>query len=197
VLVDPANLTTNGKYDDSEMEVLLYDFKADLNEYLARAGSGVAVRTLEELIRFNEENKDREMPYFGQELFIRAQAKGPLTTPAYQNALAKNHRMSRKEGIDAVMDKNRLDALLAPTNGPAWTTDLLNGDHFTGGSSQPAAVSGYPSITVPAGFDRGLPVGISFFGRAWSEGVLLRIAYAFEQITKARRKPEFLATFSA
>jgi amidase len=196
VIVDPANLATSGKYDDSEMEVLLYDFKADLNAYFAQAGTGAAVKTLEELIQFNDAHKDQEMPFFGQELFLRAQAKGPLTSQAYKNALAKNHRMSRVEGIDATMGKYRLDALLAPTNGPAWTTDLLNGDHFTGGSSQPAAVSGYPSITVPAGFDRGLPVGISFFGRAWTEGILIRIAYAFEQATRARKKPEFLPTAS-
>jgi amidase len=193
VVVDPTNLKTSGKYDESEMEVLLYDFKSDLNAYLAKAGPGAAVRTLQELIQFNDQHKEREMPYFGQELFLQAQAKGPLTDRAYQNALAKNHRLSRREGIDAVMDQHRLDAILAPTNGPAWTTDLINGDHFVGGSSSPAAVSGYPSITVPAGFVFGLPVGVSFFGRAWSEGVLLRIAYAFEQATKVRKKPEFLA----
>jgi amidase len=134
------------------------------------------------------------MPYFGQELFLRAQEKGPLTTPAYREALEKNRRLSRAEGIDAVMDQHKLDALVAPTGGPAWTTDLVNGDHFTGGSSTPAAVAGYPNVNVPAGEVFGLPVGISFMGRAWSEATLLRLAYAFEQATHHRRAPRFLPT---
>jgi amidase len=134
------------------------------------------------------------MPYFGQELFLRAEEKGPLTTPAYREALEKNQRLSRTEGIDAVMDQHRLDALVAPTGGPAWTTDLVNGDHFSGGSSTAAAVAGYPNINVPAGEVYGLPVGISFFGRAWSEPTLLKLAFAFEQATKFRRPPRFLPT---
>jgi amidase len=134
------------------------------------------------------------MPFFGQELFLKAQDKGPLTTPAYIEALEKCRRLSRAEGIDAVMDQHKLDALVAPTGGPAWTTDLVNGDHFTGGSSTVAAVAGYPSVTVPAGFIFGLPVGISFFGRAWSEATLVKIAYAFEQATRHRKAPRFLPT---
>src|SRR5947209_15047605 len=168
-VIDPADIPTNGKFDDSELEVLLYEFKADLNSYLAALGPRAPVKSLKEIIDFNEQYKDREMPYFGQDLFTKAQAKGPLTDKAYRDALTKNHRMSRKEGIDFVMDKNRLDALIAPTGGPAWTTDWINGDHFTGGYSTASAVAGYPHITVPAGYVRGLPVGISFFGRVWSE----------------------------
>src|SRR5205814_5482924 len=130
----------------------------------------------------------------GQELFLRAQDKGPLTTAAYREALEKNRRLARAEGIDAVMDQHKLDALVAPTGGPAWTTDLVNGDHFTGGSSTPAAVAGYPNVNVPAGFSHGLPIGISFFGRAYSEPVLIRIAYAYEQASKHRRGPTFIPT---
>jgi amidase len=193
-IIDPADIPTNGKFDDSEMEVLLFEFKADLNAYLAGLGPGAPVRTLKDIIEFNEKNRDREMPYFGQELMIRAEAKGPLTDKAYLAALSKNRKLSRKEGIDAVMDKFKLDALVAPTGGPAWPTDLLNGDHFTGGSSTAAAVAGYPNINVPGGYVFGLPVGISFFGRAYAEPTLIRLAYAFEQATKHRRSPKFLAT---
>src|SRR5438876_4412717 len=193
-VVDPANIPTQGKFDDTELEVLLYEFKADLNSYLASLGSRAPVKSLKEIIDFNEQHRDREMPYFGQDLFIKAQAKGPLTDKAYRDALVKNHRMSRKVGIDFVMDKNKLDALIAPTGGPAWTTDWINGDHFTGGYSTASAVAGYPHITVPAGYVRGLPVGISFFGRAWSEPTLIKLAFAFEQATKARRAPQFLTT---
>jgi amidase len=149
---------------------------------------------LKEIIDFNEQFRDREMPFFGQDLLIKAQAKGPLTEKAYKDALAKDLRMSRKEGIDLVMDKNRLDALIAPTGGPPWPTDWVNGDHFTGGYSTASAVAGYPHVTVPAGYLFGLPVGISFFGRAWSEPTLIKFAYVFEQATKARRAPEFLPT---
>ncbi|HKP73673.1 MAG TPA: amidase [Pyrinomonadaceae bacterium] len=193
VIVDPADLPTHGKFDDSEFEVLLYEFKADLNKYLAERGGG-APRSLKELIDFNERNRDREMPYFGQEIFIKAQEKGALNSKPYLAALAKNHRMSRAEGIDAVMTKNKLDALIAPTGGPPWTTDLVNGDHFSGGSSTPAAVAGYPNINVPAGYVYGLPVGISFFGRAYSEPTLIKLAYAYEQATKHRRPPTFMDT---
>ncbi len=190
-IVDPADIATSGKFDDSEFEVLLYEFKADLNAYLAGLGPNVPVRSLKDLIDFNERNKEKEMPYFGQEIFIKAQEKGPLTSKAYKLALAKNHRLSRTEGIDATLGKHRLDAIIAPTGGPAWPTDLINGDHFGGGSSSAAAVAGYPNITVPAGYVYGLPVGISFFGAAYSEPVLLRLAYAFEQATKLRRAPQF------
>ena len=193
-IVDPADMATTGKYDDSELEVLLYEFKTDLNKYLAGLSPNVKVRTLADLIRFNEENRDREMPFFGQELFERAQKKGPLTGAAYKKALAKNHKMSRAEGIDATLKKHKLDAMIAPTGGPVWPTDLVNGDHFTGGYSTASAVAGYPHITVPAGFAFGLPVGLSFFAGAWSEPTLIKFAYAFEQATKARRKPAFLAT---
>ncbi|HZH30309.1 MAG TPA: amidase, partial [Pyrinomonadaceae bacterium] len=192
-IIDPADLPSHGKYDDSEFEVLLYEFKADLNKYLAGRGAGVP-RSLKELIDFNERNREREMPYFGQEIFLKAQAKGALTDKAYLAALAKNHRLSRAEGIDAAMTRHRLDAIIAPTGGPPWTTDLVNGDHFSGGSSTPAAVAGYPNISVPAGYVYGLPVGISFFGRAYSEPVLIRLAYAFEQATRHRRPPQFKNT---
>src|SRR5258705_12385238 len=194
VVVGPADIPTQGKFDDSELEVLLYEFKAGLNSYLSSLGPTAPVKTLKEIIAFNEQYRDREMPYFGQDLFIKAQAKGPLTDKAYRDALAKDQRMSRKEGLDLVMDKNKLDAVIAPTGGPAWPTDWINGDHFTGGYSTTSAVAGYPHVTVPAAYVSGLPVGLSFFGRAWSEPVLIKFAYAYEQATKARRAPQFLAT---
>jgi len=192
VIVDPANIATAGKFDDSEYDVLLYEFKADLNAYLASLGPKAPVRTLQDIIAFNEAHKDQEMPWFGQEIMIQAQAKGPLTEKKYRDELAKNLRLSRTEGIDATMNKHRLDAIIAPTGSPAWPTDLINGDHFTGGSSTPAAVAGYPNINVPAGFAHNLPVGISFFGRAYSEATLIRIAYAYEQASKQRRAPTFI-----
>jgi amidase len=193
-IIDPADMKTAGKYDDSELEVLLYEFKADLNKYLAGLGLNVRTRTLADLIKFNEENRDREMPYFGQELFERAQKKGPLTEDKYKEALARNHRMSRAEGIDATLKKHKLDAMIAPTGGPVWPIDLINGDHHTGGYSTASAVAGYPHITVPAGQAFGLPVGLSFFAGAWSEPTLIKFAYAFEQATRARKKPGFRAT---
>ena len=192
-ITDPADLESHGKFDDTEFTVLLYELKADLNSYLA-GRPDAAVHSLEDVIAFNEHNRAKEMPYFGQDVLIKAQAKGPLTSKEYLDALEANHRLSRKEGIDAVMDKFKLDALVAPTAGPAWLTDLVNGDHDTGGSSNAAAVAGYPDITVPAGQIFGLPVGISFFGRAWSEPTLLKLAYSFEQTTRARKPPQFPAT---
>ena len=192
-IVDPAEIPTIGKFDESEMTVFMYELKADLAAYLARR-PGAAVKSLKDVIAFNELSRDREMPYFGQDLFIKSEEKGPLTSKEYLDALALNHQLSRVEGIDFVMDKWKLDALVAPTGGPAWITDLINGDRITGGSSTAAAVAGYPNINVTAGYLWGLPVGISFFGRAWSEPALLRIAHSFEQLTKARQKPRFLPT---
>lgn len=194
VVVDPTDIPTAGQFDESELEVLLYEFKADLNSYLKAAGSSVPVHSLKEIIEFNEKNRDREMPFFGQDLFIKAQAKGPLTSRAYLAALRKNHRLSRGQGIDLVIRKHRLDAMIAPTGSPAWPTDLLNGDHFTGGYSSASAVAGYPHITVPAGYVHGLPVGLSFFAGAWAEAKLIKYAYAFEQATKARKPPKFVKT---
>ncbi|OGF59536.1 MAG: amidase [Candidatus Fischerbacteria bacterium RBG_13_37_8] len=194
VLIDPANIETIGKFNDSEFTVLLYELKADMNAYLTRPGFSPPVHSLKEIIEFNEKNAEREMPYFQQEIFLQAEAKGSLRSKEYLDALKLNHKLSRKEGIDAVMNKYKLDALVAPTESPAWVTDLINGDHFIGGSSTAAAVAGYPSITVPAGFIFGLPVGISFFGRAWSEPTLIRFAYAFEQASQHRKPPRFLST---
>jgi amidase len=191
-LVDPADIETFGKFDASELVVFLYELKADLNAYLARLGPSAPVHTLKEVIDFNEHNRQKEMPYFGQDLFLKAEAKGPLTEKEYVDALQKNRQLAQTEGIDALMDKHQLDAIVAPTGGPAWITDLITGDHFGGGSSSAAAVAGYPNINVTAGFIVGLPVGISFFGRAWSEPTLIRLAYAFEQATKARQAPRFL-----
>ncbi|HET6178119.1 MAG TPA: amidase family protein, partial [Candidatus Sulfotelmatobacter sp.] len=193
-LVDPADIKTLGKFDDTELVVFLYELKADLNAYLARLGSSAPVRTLKDIIEFNDRNRQKEMPYFGQDLFIKAEAKGPLTEKSYLDALSKNHELARTEGIDTIMNKHQLDALVAPTGGPAWLTDLVNGDHVGGGSSNAAAVAGYPNINVTAGSIFGLPVGISFFGRAWSEPTLIKLAYAFEQATKARQAPRFLTT---
>ena len=194
VIVDPANIPTLGKFDDSEFDVLLYEFKADLRKYLSGLGPASPVHSLADVIAFNGAHGDQELRYFGQEIMTMAEKKGPLTSTTYKAALVKNHRMSRALGIDAVMTKYRLDALVAPTGGPAWLTDLVNGD---GGSavapapSSVAAVAGYPHMTVPAGYVHGLPVGVSFIGRAWSEPTLIRIAYAFEQATKHRRPPAF------
>jgi amidase len=194
VIVDPADIATVGETDDSEFEVLLYEFKADLNAYLAGLGAKTPYGTLKDLIRFNEENRAREMPYFGQEIFEKAEAKGPLTDKAYLDALEKDLRLTRQEGVDKTMDEHKLDALVAPTSGPASLIDLVNGDYGPGGSSSFPAIAGYPDITVPCGSAFGLPVGMSIFGRPWSEPMLLRIAFAYEQATKHRRAPKFLST---
>jgi amidase len=196
VIVDPADIPTAKQMRESEAEltVLHYEFKADLNAYLSGLGANALVHTLEEVITFNETHAAQEMPYFGQEQFIEAQAKGPLTDPAYLAALEENHRLSRAEGIDAVMSVHELDALVMPTVGPAWKIDLVMGDHVAGSSSQPAALAGYPAVCVPAGEAFGLPIGITLVGRAYSEPKLIALAYAFERATKARRTPEYRAT---
>jgi amidase len=181
-------------FGDAEYEVLLYEFKDDLNKYLA--GRGGTYKSLKDLIAFNEKNADREMPYFGQEIFIQAEAKGGLNERAYQIALMQSKLLTQEQGIDGVMDKHKLDAIVAPSGGPAWMIDLVGGDCGVFESSSLAAVAGYPNITVPAGFIQGLPVGISFFGRAFSEPTLIKIAYAFEQATKARKPPTFLPTYT-
>jgi amidase len=194
VIVDPADIETLDQMGDAELQVLLYELKADLNAYLAQLTPDTPVHSLQEIIEFNERHREKEMPYFGQDLFIKAQAKGSLFRKEYLDAREKCKTLMRAEGIDAVMDKFKLDALVAPTGGPACLIDLVDGDHDLGGSSTPAAVAGYPNINVPVGFVFGLPVGISFFGRAWSEPTLIKLAYSFEQATKHRRPPRFLPT---
>ncbi len=196
-IVDPANIPTLGQFDDSEFEVLLYEFKADIPTFFEWWGAGAPLHTLADLIAYNTAHAATELPHFGQELVLQANAKGPLTDAAYTQALAKNRRLAATEGIDAVMTEHRLDALVAPTGGPAWLIDLVNGDSGTAtipGPSTVTSVAGYPHITVPMGFDHGLPVGISFFGRAWSEATLITLAYAYEQATRHRRPPTFAAT---
>jgi amidase len=196
-IIDPAEIPTAGKFDRAEMQVLLYEFKAGLNAYLATAAPAVQTRTLAALIEFNDTNRDREMPFFAQELFINAQKKGTLAALEYRKARQDCIRMSRTEGIDATLHAHTLDAIVALTNGPAWLTDLVNGDRFTGGSSTPAAVAGYPSVTVPVGDIHGLPIGLSFIGSAWSEPHLIRLAYSLEQAIKARKAPKFHPTIDA
>jgi amidase len=190
IIVDPANIPTQGKFDSDEQTVLLYEFKDGLNRYLAQRAA--TPRTLAELIAYNTNEKDREMPIFGQELFVSAQAKGPLNSPEYVEVHERAKRLAGVEGIDAALEKDHLDALVAPTMGPAWTTDWVNGDHFLGGGTSSApAVAGYPHITVPMGLVRGLPVGLSLVSTAWSEPKLITYAYAFEQAAHARQPPHF------
>ena len=199
VIVDPANIPTLGSFDAAELDVLLYEFKADLNKYLSWLGPGSPVRTLTDIIAFNKTRREQELKYFGQELLEMADAKGPLTSEAYTKALASIRRQARDLGIDMVMTKHRLDALIAPTFGLPWLTDLVAGDVFPAGAASPstvAAVAGYPHISVPMGYARGVPIGLSIFGRAWSEPTLIRIAYAYEQATKHRRPPTFAPSAS-
>jgi amidase len=195
-IVDPANIATARamQNSESEMTVLLYEFKADLDAYLATLEPDAEIHSLAELIDFNKAHRDEEMPYFGQEYLELALAKGPLTEPEYLQALADNQRLARQEGIDAVMEEHSLDALVMPTGSPAWKIDLIDGDHGLGGCSQPAALAGYPAISVPAGYPFGLPVGITFMGRAFSEARLIALAYAFEQLTQAYRPPRYAAS---
>lgn len=181
---------TKGEFDDSDLEVMLYEFKDGINKYLSRCSVASGVTCLADLISYNKSNKETIMPWFGQEIFEMAQNKGSLDERKYRLALKKSKKLSGKKGIDSLINKNHLDALTAPSGGPAWKTDWINGDHFTIGSSGPAAVSGYPNITVPAGFIHGLPVGISFFGKAYSENDLIKIATAFEKLSRFRRAPE-------
>jgi amidase len=194
-VIDPVEIPSLGKVDDPELQVLLHEFKAGINDYLKSLGAAARCKSLEQIISFNIVNRDREMPYFGQEILLKAQEKGPLTAKEYVDAAKLCRKLSMAEGIDAVMDKHKLDALAAPTTNPAYPTDWIHGDHYTGGTASTLpAVAGYPHITVPAGFVFGLPFGISFFGRAWSEHRLIGLAYAFEQATKMRKPPWFLPT---
>lgn len=191
MLID-VELPNMSKYGETETEVLLYELKADMNRYLAEFGKGSAVNSLQDIIDFNEKNRHKEMPYFDQELLIKAQAKGGLDSKEYQEALKNNQHFSREEGIDKVINEHKLDALFALTGGPAWLTDYVNGDHYGDSFTSPAAVAGYPHITVPAGFFNGLPIGVSFVGSAFAEFKLIQFAYAFEQAAKQRRAPLYL-----
>ena len=193
-LIDPADIPHVGDYDAAEFDVLLYEFKTDLEAYLGEWAPGAPARTLADLIRWNEAHREQELRYFGQEIFEMAVKKGPLTDKPYRQALARCRKLAREQGLDAVFSRHRLDAIVAPTGAPAWPTDLVNGDHFLGASSTPAAVAGYPTISVPAGYAFGLPVGLTFIGPAWGEGKLLKLAYAYEQATRARRPPRLPAT---
>lgn len=196
VVIDPVGWPSTPLWDQVETEVLLYEFKNGLNAYLRERRPDAGVQSLRDVIAFNQEHRDQEMAFFGQELFHLAAEKGPLSEPRYLAALALNQRLAREDGIDRVMDRDRLDAIVAPTRGPAWMIDLINGDQRSGSSARPAAAAGYPHVTVPAGDGFGLPVGFSFFGRAWSEPVLIRLAFAFEQMTEHRQVPRFLKTAS-
>jgi amidase len=193
-IIDPANIPTAKEMQssDSEMTVLLHEFKHDLKRYLSKKLEFSRVHSLKDIIEFNKIHKDQELKFFGQELFEKAEKTRTLKNPQYKRALSKNLLLSRKKGIDTIMNKHDLDALVMPTTSPPWTIDLIDGDHSMGGSSQPAALAGYPAITVPAGFVFGLPVGITFMGRAYSEPILIKLAYAFEQATLARTRPKFL-----
>jgi amidase len=193
-IIDPAEIETAGQLAETEFEVLLYEFKADLNAYLGALGPDAPVHSLDEVIAFNEAHREEVMPYFGQERMLAAQGKGPLTEPDYLEALAANHRLARDEGIDATLRKHELDAIVAPSGAPACLIDWVRGDQRSSGSSSPAAVAGYPNLTVPAGYVFGLPVGISFIAGAFQEPTLLRLGYAFEQATRVRRTPRFLPT---
>ena len=197
VIVDPVTIPTLGKFDDSEFQVLLYEFKADLNKYLAGLGPASPVHSLKDVIAFNTAHAEDELKFFGQDILTMAEKKGPLTDPKYAAAVARNRQMAGPLGIDAAMTAHKLDALVAPTWGPVWLIDLVNGDSYPSDAASPstvAAVAGYPHITVPMGYFHGLPLGISFFGRAWSEPTLLKLAYAYEQSTKHRRPPAFAPT---
>ena len=189
VLIDIPEMPNAGKYGNTELEVLLTELKADLAAYLQEWAPDAPVKNLADIIAFNEEHKDKVMPFFGQEHFVNAQKKGGLDSKEYLDALASNQKLSRAEGIDKLLTENKLDALVAPTGGPAWLTDFVKGDASGGGFTQPAAVAGYPHVTVPAGFVQGLPCGISFVGTAWSEARLIALAYAYEQASRARKPP--------
>jgi amidase len=194
VIVDPADIETAGRFDDAEYEVLLYEFKADLAAYLSTLPAGARARTLDDLIAFNRAHTSAEMPFFGQEIFEQAAAKGSLSSAGYKKALAACGTLARAQGLDATFNKHRLDAIVAPTQGPPGLIDLVNGDPSGGSSTSPCAVAGYPAITVPMGYASGLPLGITFMGKAWAEPVLLRFAYAYEQATKVRVAPQFRQT---
>ncbi len=196
ILIDPIEVPNAGKYGQSELEVLLYELKADMQAYLTEFAPGSSFKTLRDLIDFNEHHSDREMPFFAQEYFLRADAKGGLDSKEYLDALANNHRYSRAEGLDQVFKVFQLDALVAPSGPPASLTDFIRGDPGGTSFTSPAAVAGYPHITVPAGFVRGLPVGMSFVGPAWSEAILIRLAYAYEQASKQRCSPTFAKSLS-
>ena len=191
-IIDPVEIKTINDLGDPELQILLYDFKHDLKAYLAKYGPINSLKNIADIINFNNEHQEKILPYFGQELFTMANEKGPITSDEYKEALEKCLRLARDEGIDAVLNEHKLDAIVAPSGGAAWLIDYINGDHGTVGSSSAAAVAGYPNITVPAGYVYGLPVGISFFSGAFEEPKLLKIAYAFEQATKIRRPPIFL-----
>lgn len=197
VVLDALSLPTAGQFDDAELEVLLYEFKADLEAYLATRGPTAPARTLADVVQYNLRERSQEMPWFEQELFERAQAKGPLTDPAYLAARELCLKLARTEGLDPLFERHRLDAIICPSNAPAWLIDLVSGDHYSGGNTSFAAVAGYPSLTVPMGFIHSLPLGLSFIGRPWTEGRLIELGHSFETLTQARRPPGFLPTMIA